>query len=165
MSVILGLDPGLATTGYGLIEVSGKALTALDYGVLTTPASSGTAQRLQRLYREVEDLIERQRPAEVAIELFVARNLRTALAVGQGRGVAILAAAQKGLPVYEYSPSQVKLAVCGYGRGEKRQIQEMVRLQLGLTALPQPDDAADDLAIAICHIYERRRADLIAEYG
>jgi crossover junction endodeoxyribonuclease RuvC len=117
---------------------------------------------LRALYEGVIVLIERHKPTEVAVELFVARNLRTALMVGQARGVALLAAANKSLPVYDYTPLQVKQRVSGYGRGEKRQVQEMVKMQLGLDCIPEPDDAADALAVAICHISEARFSRLLA---
>ncbi|MFC1926302.1 crossover junction endodeoxyribonuclease RuvC [Chloroflexota bacterium] len=159
---ILGIDPGMALMGYGLIDDNEGELSAIDYGALSTPAEQSVPQRLRSLYRGVCDIIERYQPAEVAVELFVARNLRTALMVGQARGVAILAAANKDLPVYEYTPLQVKLAVSGYGRGDKRQIQEMVKLQLGLSSIPEPDDAADALAIAICHTGQTRLLELLA---
>lgn len=159
---VLGLDPGIAIMGYGVIEDNDGDLTAIEYGALTTPAKQATSQRLRCLYEGVITIIARHKPAEVAVELFVARNLRTALMVGQARGVALLAAANKGLPVYEYTPLQVKQRVSGYGRGEKRQVQEMVRIQLGLDCLPEPDDAADALAVAICHISEARLSRLLA---
>jgi crossover junction endodeoxyribonuclease RuvC len=159
---VLGLDPGLAVMGHGIIEDSDGELTAVEYGVLSTPAKQPTPERLRTLYEGVLAIIERHQPEEVAVELFVARNLRTALMVGQARGVALLAAANKGLPVYEYTPLQVKQRVSGYGRGEKRQVQEMVRMQLGLDCIPEPDDAADALAVAICHVSESRLSRLLA---
>jgi len=159
---VLGLDPGLAVMGYGIIDDSNGELTAIEYGVLSTPARQATPERLRTLYDGVSGLIESYQPDEVAVELFVARNLRTALIVGQARGVALLAAANKGLPVYEYTPLEVKQRVSGYGRGEKRQVQEMVRMQLGLDCIPQPDDAADALAVAICHVSESRLSHLLA---
>jgi crossover junction endodeoxyribonuclease RuvC len=159
---VLGLDPGIAMMGYGVIEDNNGNLTAIEYGGLSTPAKQATPERLRALYEGVIVLIERHRPTEVAVELFVARNLRTALMVGQARGVALLAAANKSLPVYDYTPLQVKQRVSGYGRGEKRQIQEMVRMQLGLDCIPEPDDAADALAVAICHISEARLSRLLA---
>ena len=159
---VLGLDPGIAMMGYGVIEDNEGNLTAIEYGGLSTPAKQATSQRLRALYEGVIAIIERHSPKEVAVELFVARNLRTALMVGQARGVALLAAANKGLPVYDYTPLQVKQRVSGYGRGEKKQVQEMVRMQLGLDCIPEPDDAADALAVAICHISEARLSRLLA---
>jgi crossover junction endodeoxyribonuclease RuvC len=159
---VLGLDPGIAMMGYGVIEDNNGNLTAIEYGGLSTPAKQATSQRLRALYEGVIAIIERHKPTEVAVELFVARNLRTALMVGQARGVALLAAANKSLPVYDYTPLQVKQRVSGYGRGEKRQVQEMVKMQLGLYCIPEPDDAADALAVAICHISEARLSRLLA---
>lgn len=159
---VLGIDPGIAIMGYGIIDDNDGDLSAVEYGALVTPAKHGTPERLRTLYEGVVDLIERYKPTEVAVELFVARNLKTALMVGQARGVALLAAANKYLPVYEYTPLEVKQRVSGYGRGEKRQVQEMVRLQLGLNCIPKPDDAADALAVAICHISESRLSRLLA---
>jgi crossover junction endodeoxyribonuclease RuvC len=160
---VLGIDPGIASMGYGLIESNGDKLTAIDYGCLSTRSDRQITDRLLSLYESLFDLIVRHRPSEVAVELFVARNLRTALVVGQARGVAILAAAHKRLPVYEYTPLEVKQNISGYGRGDKRQIQEMVKLQLGLDSIPQPDDAADALAIAICHISKARFNELMTQ--
>lgn len=148
--------------GYGLIEDLKDKFTTIDYGCLSTSARLATPERLLILYRGLTDIIERHQPAEVAVELFIARNLRTALVVGQARGVAILAAATKGLPVYEYTPLEVKQNVSGYGHGGKRQIQEMVKIQLELDFIPQPDDAADALAVAICHISKMRVSELLA---
>ncbi len=160
---VLGLDPGLAAMGYGLVQEVGAGLEAIDYGVLATLAQTPTPQRLQMLYEGLRELIACYRPSEVAVELFVARNLRTALSVGQARGVALLAAAQGGLPVYEYAPLQVKRRASGYGRGTKVQVQEMVRIQLGLASIPEPDDAADALAVALCHIQEMHLKRLLAQ--
>jgi len=159
---VLGLDPGLAVMGYGIIEDRDGEIAAVEYGILSTPAKQATPERLRTLYEGVSSLIECYQPDEVAVELFVARNLRTALIVGQARGVALLAAANKCLPVYEYTPLEVKQRVSGYGRGEKRQVQEMVRMQLGLDCIPEPDDAADALAVAICHVSEARLSHLLA---
>lgn len=158
----LGIDPGLALMGYGLIEAIDDNLTAIDYGVISTPADTAITERLGTLYHRIIEIIERYRPSEVAIESFVAKNLRTALAVGQARGVAILAAANKKLPVYDYSPLQVKQQVSGYGRCSKAQVQQMVKILLGLAYPPQPDDAADALAVAICHIQQSGLSRLLA---
>lgn len=159
---VLGLDPGIALMGYGIIEDRDGNLSTIDYGGLSTKSKQSTPERLLALYNGVIKLIERHKPTEVAVELFVARNLKTALIVGEARGVALLAAASKGLPVYDYTPLQVKQRVSGYGRGEKRQVQEMVKMQLGLSCIPEPDDAADALAVAICHISEARLSRLLA---
>ena len=150
--------------GYGVVEVGADGPRALDYGVLTTPPTAPAGERLRTLYQGLVTVIERNHPSQVAIELFVARNLRSALSVGQARGVAILAAAQSGLPTHDYTPSQVQRSVTyGKGRKEKWQIQEMVRLQLGLEKIPQPDDAADALAVALCHIRQAEAARLLSQ--
>ena len=162
--VILGLDPGIAITGYGLVRYDGNTLTAMDYGVITTPAHTPLPVRLRTIYHELTALVARHRPTETAVEeLFFARNVRTALAVGHARGVILLALAEVGLPVHEYTPLQVKQAVVGYGQGTKQQVQEMVRMLLDLDAIPQPDDAADALAVAICHAHSARLAALLGE--
>ncbi|MCL5265228.1 MAG: crossover junction endodeoxyribonuclease RuvC [Chloroflexi bacterium] len=160
----LGIDPGTAIMGYGLVALDGDQLNLLDYGVITTPSHLPLANRLQLLYSGIGEIIERAKPTELAVEeLFFNRNVRTALAVGQARGVAILAAANRGLPVSEYTPLQVKQAVVGYGRARKEQIQQMVRVLLNLQDVPEPDDAADALALAICHLHSSRAAHLIDE--
>ena len=159
---ILGIDPGIAAMGYGIVDCINSEPAAIDFGCITTSPKEATPKRLHKLYWELIGIIERYQPSVVAIELFIARNLRTALSVGQARGIAILAAANSGLDVYEYTPAQVKQRVCGFGHGDKRQIQEMVRIQLGLQHIPQPDDAADALAVAICHTGEARLSGLIS---
>jgi crossover junction endodeoxyribonuclease RuvC len=160
--LILGIDPGTAITGYGLVGGEGDELTLAGYGVITTSSDSPLPQRLQILYQELRGLIARYRPTAVAIEeLFFSRNVRTALAVGQARGIALLAAAEAGLPVHEYTPLQVKQAVVGYGRATKDQVQQMVRMLLGLDFVPQPDDAADAIAVAICHLHSNRLATML----
>ena len=160
---ILGIDPGMAITGYGLVDSNDDQPRLIDCGALTTPARVPITERLRTLYLKLVDLIALYQPTEVAIEEpFVAKNVRSALAVGQARAVAILAAANAGLPVYEYTPNQVKRSIANYGHSGKEQVQEMVRLQLELATPPQPYDAADALAIALCHIWESRLARLIA---
>lgn len=150
--VVLGIDPGTAILGYGLVALDGDELQAVEFGVLTTPASAALPNRLLSLFDGLNQIILRGRPTEAAVEqLFFSRNVQSAFAVGQARGVALLAAARHGLPVGEYSPLQVKQAVAGYGRATKAQVQNMVQVMLGLDAPPQPDDAADALAVAICH--------------
>jgi crossover junction endodeoxyribonuclease RuvC len=156
----MGIDPGIAVMGYGVIEEANGALTTIDYGCLSTSPRQATPERLRFLYSELMALIERYQPSEVAVESFVARNLKAALSVGQARGVAILAAANKGLPVYEYTPLEVKRNISGYGRSDKSQVQKMVGIQLGLESVPEPDDAADALAVAICHIGRARLLQL-----
>ena len=153
----LGIDPGTAIMGYGVVEETGGNLQAIDFGVLLTTKAETLPQRLLRLHRGLQELLLRHRPTAVAVEtLFFNRNVRTALAVGQARGVALLAAAQAGLPVFEYSPQQVKDAVVGYGGASKDQVQRMVSTLLGLQEVPRPDDAADALAIAVCHVHSAR---------
>ncbi|MDD3401048.1 MAG: crossover junction endodeoxyribonuclease RuvC [Eubacteriales bacterium] len=149
---ILGIDPGYAIMGYGLIDRDGSKLTVIDYGVVETVKDMPFPQRLERLYDGVHELIGSYHP-DVAVfeELFFYRNTTTALAVGAGRGVAILAAQKSELPMYEYTPMQIKLSVTGNGHADKKQVQQMVRLLLGLRDIPKPDDAADALAAAICH--------------
>ncbi len=160
--VALGIDPGTAIMGYGLVAEAGPDLELVAYGALTTTADLALPRRLQALYAGLCELIRRHRPTEVAVEeLFFSRNVRTALAVGQARGVALLAAANSGLPVAEYSPQQVKQAVAVYGRAGKAQIQQMVRVLLRLDDVPEPDDAADALALAICHLHTSRTEQLI----
>lgn len=149
---ILGIDPGYAILGYGVVDVSGTKLTAVDYGVIETSSSERLPARLNRLYDGTRTLIERFQPdCAVYEELFFYRNTTTALAVGAGRGVSILAAEQAGLPLYEYTPMQIKLAVTGNGHADKRAVQQMVKMLLSLSAPPKPDDAADAVAAAICH--------------
>jgi len=149
--IALGFDPGTARLGYGIIE-SEPEPRAMDYGVIVTSPSAPMAQRLLEIHAAVGELIARYRPDAIAVELlFFARNVTTAMTVGQARGVVLLAAAQHGVPLAEYSPSEVKQAVVGYGKADKQQIQEMVRIMLDLASVPAPDDAADALAVAICH--------------
>jgi crossover junction endodeoxyribonuclease RuvC len=150
--VVLGIDPGTAILGYGAVAVEGDALEALTFGAVLTPASLPLPARLLLLFDGLTCVVEQTHPTEVAVEqLFFARNVQSALAVGHARGIALLVAAQRGLSVSEYTPLQVKQAVAGYGRATKEQVQHMVRIMLALSEVPQPDDAADALAIAICH--------------
>lgn len=149
--ITLGVDPGTALLGYGAVD-SEPEPTALGYGVVATKPDRPMSERLVILFDAVNDLVRRYQPDVLAIEqLFFARNVTTAIAVGQARGVVLLAAAQAGVAVAEYSPSEVKHAVVGYGKAEKSQIQEMVRLILQLPETPEPDDVADALAVALCH--------------
>lgn len=158
---VLGIDPGLALTGYGLVEGNGH-LVLVEMGSIVTSPSFSLPERLKALYRDLSALLERLRPDAVAIEeLFFGKNMRTAIAVGQARGVAILAVAQAGIPLHEYTPLQVKEALTGYGRADKQQIQRMVCLLLGLPSPPQPDDVADAVAVAICHLHHRKLAALV----
>jgi crossover junction endodeoxyribonuclease RuvC len=159
-ALILGVDPGLRVTGYGLIAQNGNDVEAIDFGCIAVDPRLPLSERLAMLFSRLQEVIARHAPAEVAIEQpFVATNARSALAIGEARALAVLAAGLAGLPVRQYSPAEVKRAVTGYGRGPKEQVQEMVRLQLGLRDLPQPFDAADALAVALCHLsYMRSRA-------
>jgi len=158
---VLGVDPGTATTGYGIVESAGGELTALAFGVIQTPAGEPLVRRLQTIYRELRALATEWKPAVAAVEeLFFSANARTAMSVGQARGVALLATADVGLEIAEYTPMEVKQAVTGYGNADKAQMQEMVRLLLRLPQAPSPDDAADALAVAICHLNSARLADL-----
>lgn len=149
--ITLGIDPGTARLGYGVIR-GGIQPSLLDAGVIETWPDQAMPDRLVTLHQSVSELIEEFRPQVLSVEkLFFARNVTTAIAVGQARGVVLLAAAQHGVPVAEYSPSEIKHAIAGYGKADKHQMQEMVRLILNLAHVPQPDDAADALAVAICH--------------
>ncbi len=161
----LGLDPGTATTGYGLVRLDPDgSLLAVKYGVITTPKNTPAAERLLTLYDQLQDLLHEHKPETVAVEkLFFQRNVSTALAVGQARGVMLLASARAGLEVYEYTPNEIKQAVAGYGSAGKRQMQEMVRVLLALDDIPRPDDAADALAVAICHLHSARLLHLTNE--
>ena len=155
--LVLGIDPGTATTGYGLVRQIGNHLECIAYGTIQTAAGQPLCERLLKIYRDLQQLLQQHQPEGVAVEeLFFSRNIRTAMAVGQARGVILLSAANAGLPVAEYTPLQVKQAVVGYGRAEKRQVQEMVRVLLALKGIPRPDDAADALAVAICHLHSYR---------
>ncbi len=147
----LGIDPGTARLGFGLVD-AGDEFRCVAFGVVETASSLAMPQRLVELSDAIEGLIVRHRPGALAVEqLFFARNVTTALAVGQARGVVLLAAARAGLEVAEYTPSEVKQAVAGYGKADKAQMGEMVRIILGLSHVPHPDDAADALAVALCH--------------
>jgi crossover junction endodeoxyribonuclease RuvC len=151
---VLGIDPGMAIMGYGVVEQQNNSLKVLDYGVVTTPSDMETPQRLLSIFDSVERLIEQYSPDVMAYEeLFFNKNVKTALIIGHARGVAVLAGARRGIDLFEYTPLQVKQAVVGYGRADKQQVQSMVKLLLNLREIPKPDDAADALAVAICHIH------------
>lgn len=165
--ITIGIDPGTAITGYGIIkeELDGS-LVVLDYGVIRTSANLAQEERLAQLYRKIKELVLLHQPETAAVEkLFFERNVRTALHVGQARGVALLALAESKLQIGEYTPLEVKQAVAGYGGADKSQVQQMVKTILGLEAVPQPDDAADALAIAICHIHSAKMRNLLAGVG
>lgn len=155
--IILGIDPGTAITGWGVVSHEGNHLKRIIHGVIRTKPDRTDADRLHSLYGELQEIIIQYKPEAVAVEeLFFNKNVRTALAVGQARGVILLTAAKNSLEIFEYTPLQVKLAVVGYGRAEKLQVQEMVKMLLCLPEIPKPDDAADALAIAICHAHSRK---------
>lgn len=156
--IILGIDPGFAITGYGIIERKSNNYRVVDFGVITTEPSIELPQRLYHLYERLNEIIEQYRPDAFAIEeLFFCKNIRTAINVAHARGVAIMCASKAGLKTFEYTPLQVKQAIAGYGRAEKRQIQEMTRIMLNMREIPKPDDAADALAVAICHANTNRK--------
>jgi crossover junction endodeoxyribonuclease RuvC len=149
--IILGIDPGTAALGYGVVERTGGRLRAIDHGCLATSPDLPMPERLLAIHGLLDDLLSLHEPAIVAVErLFFSRNAQTAIAVGQARGVVLLAAAQHGKPVREATPNEVKSAIAGYGAADKEQVQRMVQLVLGMAELPRPDDAADALAIAVC---------------
>mgnify|MGYP001771075524 FL=1 len=159
---VLGIDPGIAITGYGVIEERDGQLEALAYGEIRTPAGDPLPLRLRRLYEGLQGLIQAHRPEAAAVErLFFGRNVTTAFAVGQARGVALLALAQAEIPVYEYPPADVKQALVGYGNAPKAQIQAMVRMVLRLPETPRPDDVADALAVAVCHLHHARLSAIL----
>jgi crossover junction endodeoxyribonuclease RuvC len=161
--IVLGIDPGLASTGYGVVERRGGRLVALDGGVIATAAGVAIERRLADIHARVDALIEEHHPHEVALEeLYFGQNVRTAFAVGQARGVVLLAAGQHGLPCSGYTPQQVKAAVCGSGRADKDQVARMVQALLALSDLPRPDHAADALAVAVCHANGAPMSDALA---
>ncbi len=154
---MIGIDPGTAITGWGVIEGDGQDLKMIAGGAVTTAAGTPLPQRLQIIYRELTDIVAEWQPETSAIEeLFFSKNAKTALVVGHGRGVAMLALANAELPVAEYKPLEVKQAITGHGGADKKQMQQMVKLLLGLAEVPRPDDVADALAVAICHIHSAR---------
>ena len=156
--IVLGVDPGIATTGYGVVrEEPNGDLTALACGAIETPKADGLPKRLHDLRQRLRGLLTEWRPEESAVEeLFFAANAKTAIMVGQARGVILLSLYEAGVPIHEYTPLQVKQAVSGYGQADKKQVQEMVRILLRLEKIPKPDDAADGLAIALTHLQSRR---------
>jgi len=160
--IILGFDPGIAIVGFGVIDKQGNNIRPKQYGCIQTLAGLETGVRLKQIYDSALELIKTYQPDAISIEkLFFNKNVTTALTVGQARGVLMLAAVQFDIPIFEYTPLQVKQALVGYGRAEKKQIQEMVKLYLGLSAIPKPDDVADALAIAICHAHSAKMVNLI----
>jgi len=156
--LVLGVDPGTATTGYGLVtETEPGDLKAVDFGVITTPAGMPTADRLVALHKQLTEIVQLHCPHSCAVEkLFFQRNVATAMAVGEARGVILLTLAEAGISPVEYTPMEVKMAVTGFGAADKRQVQQMTKILLGLRDIPRPDDAADALALAICHLHSAR---------
>lgn len=149
---ILGIDPGIAIVGVGIVDKLQNAYKPVYYDAVTTPAHTPLERRITDIFDKMTAIIDEYRPDAVSVEeLFFNNNAKTAFAVGQARGVIVLAAARAGLPIYEYTPLQVKQALTGYGRADKRQIQQMMKIMLGLPEVPKPDDVADALAIAVCH--------------
>jgi crossover junction endodeoxyribonuclease RuvC len=162
--LVLGIDPGTAITGWGIVEQDGDSLALVDHGTVTTTQGAPLPERLQVIYRELGQILSTHRPDVVAVEkLFFSKNARTALAVGHARGVVLLAIADAGLPLHEYTPLEVKQSVSGYGRASKEQVQKLVQILLGLDFIPEPDDAADAIAVAICHIHSARLEAMVAE--
>ena len=154
---ILGIDPGTGILGFGVIEVEKGKARLVDAGVIRTPVKEDDAVRLQTIYEELSDIIAANKPTVMSVEkLFFARNVTTAMTVSQARGVVLLCGKQAGMEIHEYTPMQIKMAVTGYGKAEKKQIQEMVRVILGLDAVPKPDDCADAIAAALTHAQHLR---------
>ena len=160
---ILGIDPGTVNMGFGVIEVGKHTTNMVDCGVLEAPPqASSIEERLSHFYGSLLKIIARHQPDAVAIEQpFVAKNVKSALAIGRAQAVAMLAAAGNGIPVYEYAPAEIKQKVADYGASSKEQVQEMVKLQLGLPEVPQPSDAADAIAVALCHLREAELKNLL----
>lgn len=161
----IGIDPGTATTGYGFVHLTQNSeLELVDYGVITTPSNMPMSDRLQQLHSQLSQLLALHRPTSGAVEkLYFQRNVSSAISVGQARGVTLLALAEAGVQVAEYTPREIKQAIVGYGGAEKKQIQQMVRMLLEMESIPQPDDAADALAIAICHLHSMPMRGLLEE--
>ena len=163
---ILGIDPGTLVVGYGVIDNRADEMSFIHCEAITCKQRSPIGERLCYLFDEITKIISQYQPDAVAVEQpFVAKNVRTALAIGKAQAVAILAASKAGLPVYEYSPAQIKQSVTNYGASSKEQVQEMIKMLLGLPQIPQPNDAADALAVAICHLREMHLGELLAQQG
>jgi len=160
--IILGIDPGIAIVGFGIVEYNGSKFRAIDYDAITTPAGMPLNLRLKSIYEQLCIVLDKYKPDAVAVEeLFFNTNVKTAMSVSHGRGVIILAATLKGIPTFEYTPLQVKQSTTGYGRADKNQVQQMVKIMLNLNAVPKPDDVADALAVAICHAHSSNFNKLI----
>jgi crossover junction endodeoxyribonuclease RuvC len=161
---ILGVDPGTINLGYGVVDGE-EEMHMVDCGVITLSSRLPMEERLRSIYSELSKIITKHKPSEVAIEEpFIGQNVKSAFAIGRAQAIAILAAVNQGLPVYYYSPATVKQQITSYGQSDKQQVQEMVKVQLGLSELPQPSDAADALAVAICHIQQRRHNQWVTEH-
>ncbi len=155
--IILGIDPGFAIVGYGIVSYDGNKFKALEYGAITTDSKEDMFLRFKKIHDELSEIIDRTKPDAMAIEeLFFNSNQKTAINVAQARGVLLLSALNKDIPIFEYTPLQVKQATVGYGRAEKGQVQQMVKMLLGLEKIPKPDDTADALAIAVCHAHSNK---------
>lgn len=162
--IVLGIDPGSVTMGYGLVDSNDGEAAYLDCGVINTPSRSTVGERLSYLYKTLTDIIRKTSPDAVAVEQpFVARNVKSAFTIGRAQAVAILAAANQDIPIFEYAPRDIKQRVTSYGASSKEQVQEMVRLQLGLREPPKPLDASDALAVALCHLGEMHVQNLLSE--
>lgn len=154
---ILGIDPGTGILGFGVIDVNGSKISLVDAGVITTPAHTPHDERLEDIYNNLTDIVKSNKPDAYSVEkLFFTKNVTTAMTVAEARGVALLVARQHNIPIAEYTPPQIKQTLTGYGKADKKQVQEMVRLQLGLKEVPKPDDCADALAAAITHAFMTR---------
>ncbi len=157
--IIIGIDPGLATVGFGIIRKEKNSIIPMSYGCIRTSAKKQNSERLLEIYNELNILFEKYSPSEVAVEkLFFTNNITSAMGVSEARGVIFLAAQQKNIPVTEYTPNQIKQAITGSGRADKKQMQEMIKRLLNLDEIPRPDDAADGLSIALCHINMKKNA-------
>ena len=160
--IILGIDPGYAIVGVGIIEFLGNQFKPIAYDAITTHAKMATSLRLKHIFEDINFCLDKYQPDAVAIEeLFFNNNAKTAIAVAQARGVLVVAAAARNIPVYEYTPLQIKQSVVGYGRADKTQVQQMVKMLLNLNAVPKPDDVADALAVAICHAHSCKMNDVL----
>ena len=164
--IILGIDPGIAIVGYGIIEYKNNRFRVIDYGAITTPSTMSNTKRLERIYKGIDLLIKNYNIDEVGVEeLFFNKNVKTAITVAQARGVILLSCSHNDKPIYEYTPIQVKQGVVGYGRAQKAQVQQMVTSMLKLKEIPKPDDVADALAVAICHAHANKLEKTLKNIG
>jgi len=163
---ILGIDPGTQVMGWGVVNSDGDNVSMVGYGAIKVPDKLQTAEKLHHIFKEIQKIIRKYAPDAVAVEQpFVAKNVHSAFVIGRAQAMALLAAAAKNIPSFEYSPARVKQCVASYGASSKEQIQQMVRLQLGLREVPEPNDAADALAVALCHVQELHTNDLLTRQG